>query len=138
MATFTPVNSFEMVLRTLLTDRNTPHGNFYTPLAAAPLWIIVQNHPELDGSNLVAPPGENPAVCLFKGPQATYIGLYTSLGRAQVLSVSANFLVARSTPCLIRPKCGPAWYDGMAHSEGRFSKESGPKTARPDQDLASR
>ena len=33
--------------------------------------------------NLVAPLGQNPAVCLFKGPQATYLGLYTSVGRAQ-------------------------------------------------------
>jgi hypothetical protein len=53
-------------------------------------------------------------------------------------SCRANRRVARSTSCLIRPKAlAPAWC-GTAHSEGRFSKESGPKTARPDQDLASR
>jgi len=83
MSAFTPVNSLETILRTLLADRNTPLWSFYTPLAAAPLWIIVQNHPELDGSDLIAPPGQNPAVCVFKGPTDSYIGLYTSAGRAQ-------------------------------------------------------
>jgi hypothetical protein len=83
MATFTPVNSLEMKLRAILTDPNTASWNFYTPLAAAPLWIIVKNHPELDGSNLVAPPGKNPEVCIFTFPQGSFIGLYTAPGRAQ-------------------------------------------------------
>ena len=83
MSAFTPVNSLELILRTLLADRNTPLWNFYTPLAAAPLWVIVQNHPELDGSDRVAPAGQNPAICLLKGPTHTYIGLYTAPGRAQ-------------------------------------------------------
>lgn len=83
MADFTPVNSLEIVLRQLLNDRNTPLWNFYTPLGAAPIWIIVQHHPELDGSDLVAPPGQNPGVCTFDSPQGSYIGLYTSAGRAQ-------------------------------------------------------
>jgi hypothetical protein len=55
----------------LLADRSTP------------LRIIVKNHPELDGSDLVAPPGKNPEVCLFNFPHGTYGGLYTSPGRAQ-------------------------------------------------------
>ena len=83
MTTFTPVNTLETKLRTLLADQNTPLWSFYTPLAAAPLWIIVKNHPELDGSDLVAPPGTNPEVCVFKGPDDSYIGLFTSAARAQ-------------------------------------------------------
>src|ERR1039458_7307055 len=46
MANFTPVNSLETKLRTLLADRNTPLWSFYTPLAAAPLWIIVRHRSE--------------------------------------------------------------------------------------------
>ena len=83
MATFTPVNSLETKLRTLLADRNTPLWSFYTPLAASPLWVIVRHHPELDGSDLVAPPGKNPEICKFNFPQGAFIGLYTSPGRAQ-------------------------------------------------------
>ena len=83
MPNFTPVNSLETKLRTLLADPNTLAWSFYTPLAAAPLWVIVQNHPELDGSDLVAPPGTNPGICIFKGPTDSYIGLYTSAARAQ-------------------------------------------------------
>jgi hypothetical protein len=83
MTNFTPVNSLETKLRTLLTDRNTPLWDFYTPLAASPLWVIVRHHPELDGSDLVAPPGQNPQVCTFNFPQGDYIGLYTSPGRAE-------------------------------------------------------
>ena len=88
--TFTPVNSLETKLRTLLADRNTPLWSFYTPLAAAPLWIIVKNHPELDGSGLVAPPGKNPEVCTFNFPQGACIGLYTSPGRAQTVVAKWN------------------------------------------------
>jgi hypothetical protein len=83
MATFTPVNSLETKLRTLLADPNTLTWSFYTPLAAAPLWVIVRHHPELDGSDLVAPPGKNPEICTFNFPQGAFIGLYTSPGRAQ-------------------------------------------------------
>jgi SseB protein N-terminal domain len=83
MTTFKPVNGLETKLRALLTDRNTPLWDFYTPLAASPLWVIVRHHPELDGSDLVAPPGQNPQVCTFNFPQGDYIGLYTSPGRAQ-------------------------------------------------------
>lgn len=83
MTTFTPVNNLELKLRDVLTNKNTPLWNFYTPLAATPLWIIVKNHPELDGSDLVVPPGQNPEVCTFREPNASYIGIYTSRGRAQ-------------------------------------------------------
>ena len=83
MADFIPVNSLEIVLRKLLNDRNTLLWDFYTPLAAAPLWVMVQHHPELDGSNLVAPPGQNPGLCKMHHPQGDYIGLYTSAQRAQ-------------------------------------------------------
>jgi hypothetical protein len=104
MATFTPVNSLEMILRTLLADRNTPLWNFYTPLAAAPLWIIIQNHPELDGSDLVAPPGQNPGICIFKGPTDSYIGLYTSAGRAQ-----AAFTQMKISPQAMRIVSAPGY-----------------------------
>ena len=65
MSDFVPVNSLEIQLRALLQDRNTPSWNFYTPLAAAPIWIFVRNYPELDGSDLIAPEGKNPEICVF-------------------------------------------------------------------------
>ena len=76
MATFTPVNSLETKLRTLLADRNTPLWSFYTPLAASPLWVIVRHHPELDGSDLVAPPGKKqmPLPMLSGGERAMTAG----------------------------------------------------------------
>lgn len=83
MATFTPVNGLETKLQTILTDPNSPSWNFYTPLAAAPLWVIVRHHPELDGTDRVAPPGQNPQICILKDTKATYIGLFTSPARAQ-------------------------------------------------------
>jgi hypothetical protein len=83
MKTFTPVNSLETKLHALLTDQHTPYWSFYTPLAAAPLWIITKNYPELDGSEKVAPDGQNPAVCICTVPTGTYIGLYTSAQRAE-------------------------------------------------------
>ncbi|MGH9578476.1 MAG: hypothetical protein ACRD3R_13640, partial [Terriglobales bacterium] len=102
MANFTPVNSLEMKLRALLWDRKTPLWSFYTPLAASPLWIIIRHHPELDGSDLVAPPGQNPAVCVLQGPKESVIGLYTSPGRAQaafkILKLSPHELTTVSAP----------------------------------------
>ncbi len=83
MTTFVPVNNLETKLRAIITDPTTLSWSFYTPLAASPLWLIVKNHPELDGSNLVAPLGKNPEVCTFHFPQGAFIGLYTSPGRAQ-------------------------------------------------------
>jgi len=93
MATFTPVNSLEIKLRAMLTDKNTPSWSFYTPLAAMPLWLIVRHHPELDGSGLLAPPGKNPEVCIFNWPDATVVGIYTAACRAQ--EVFAKFNIPR-------------------------------------------
>jgi hypothetical protein len=83
MPDFSPVNSLETKLRALLTDKTTPCWTFYTPLAAAPLWIIVRAHPELDGSDLVAPPGQNPEVCVMRGPKYSCIGVYTAESRVK-------------------------------------------------------
>lgn len=83
MPDFNPVNSLETKLRALLTDKKTPSWSFYTPLAAAPLWIIVRAHPELDGSDLVAPPGQNPEVCVMRSEQYSCIGVYTAESRVK-------------------------------------------------------
>ncbi len=83
MPDFIPANSIELELRNLLRDRNTPSWNFYTPLAAASLWVIAKNHPELDGSEHFAPPGENPHVLTFKGPDGSWLGLYTAPERTK-------------------------------------------------------
>lgn len=85
MSEFAPVNSLEITLRTLLRDRHTPFWSFYTPLAAVPLWIIARHHPELDGSEHVAPPGQNPEVCVFNFPNGEIIGLYTAYCRAEAV-----------------------------------------------------
>lgn len=83
MADFTPVNSLEINLRALLRDKRTPIWSFYTPLAAAPLWFITQRHPELDGSDLVAPKGQNPEVCVFESSEHSCIGIYTARCRVE-------------------------------------------------------
>lgn len=83
MPDFTPVNSLETKLRAVLTDKHTPLWSFYTPLAAAPLWTIVKAHPELDGSDLVAPPGQNPEVCVMNMPTYSFVALYTAECRAR-------------------------------------------------------
>ena len=102
MTTFTPVNSLEISLRALLTDKTTLAWSFYTPLAASELWIITQNYPELDGSDEVAPEGQNPGVCLFQGPKETYVGLYTAECRVQEafekLNLSRSQMIWRSAP----------------------------------------
>lgn len=85
MSEFDPVNSIELVLRKLLRDRNTPLWDFYTPLAASPLVIIARHHPELDGSDRVAPPGKNPEVCVFNFPSGEIIGIYTASCRAEAV-----------------------------------------------------
>jgi len=83
MTDFLPVNSLETKLRSILRDRNTPLWNFYTPLAAAQLWVIVRHYPELDGSDQIAPGGKNPDVCIFNWEDESFIGLYTSPGRVE-------------------------------------------------------
>jgi hypothetical protein len=84
MADFLPMNSLERKLRAVMRDRNTPLWNFYTPLAAAPLWIFARRYPELDGSGLVAPEGKDPEICTFSGPEGSYVGIYTSDFRAEL------------------------------------------------------
>ncbi len=85
MADFIPVNSLEAKLRALMQDTHTPSWSFYTPLAAAQLWIIIKNHPELDGSELAVPEGENPEVLVFEGElkKETFVGIYTAACRAE-------------------------------------------------------
>ncbi|MBE7497619.1 MAG: enhanced serine sensitivity protein SseB C-terminal domain-containing protein [Verrucomicrobiaceae bacterium] len=85
---FTPQNPLEEQLKRLLTDKNTPYLDFYMPLAASPLWIVVPHHPELDGTDLVAPRGQNPAVPVWSGPgpdgeTVKYVGIYSSELRAR-------------------------------------------------------
>jgi hypothetical protein len=84
MGEFIPANSLEIELRTLLRDKQTPVWKFYTPLAAAQLFIITRNYPELDGSDLVAPTGRNPEVCILSWNDKDYIGIYTSAGRVKL------------------------------------------------------
>lgn len=85
---FTPVNGLEEQLRRVLTDGHTPLWDFYTPLAAAPLWIVVPHHPELEGTDAVAPGGGNPAVSVWRAPGAeeeaiSYVSVYSSVERAK-------------------------------------------------------
>jgi hypothetical protein len=84
MAAFTPTNSLEIELRKVLQDKHTPLWNFYTPLAASPLWVIVRHYPELDGSEAVAPSGQNPELCTFNWEGKPFIGLFTAPERAEV------------------------------------------------------
>ena len=83
MPMFTPANTLETKLAAVLSDKHTPLWSFYTPLAAAPLWIITKHYPELDGSDEVAPDGGNPAVCVMQVKDYSYIGLYTSESRVR-------------------------------------------------------
>lgn len=83
MADFTPVNSLEIRLRALLRDKHTPYWSFLTPLAAARVWFITRHYPELDGSDLVAPEGQNPDLCVFHGPDYSFVGLYTARCRVE-------------------------------------------------------
>lgn len=97
MPDFTPVNSLETKLRAFLTRKDPRAWQFYTPLAAAPLWTIVKAHPELDGSDLVAPPGENPEVCVMKMPTYSFVALYTAECRAQKAMEQWKFSPAEMT-----------------------------------------
>ncbi|MDQ6760148.1 MAG: SseB family protein, partial [Acidobacteriota bacterium] len=99
MSEFDPVNSFELRLRAILTDKNTLLWSFYTPLAAARLWVIVKNYPELDGSDAVAPEGRNPDLCVFTSSkdEDSYIGLYTAGFRAEEAFAKWNISPAEMT-----------------------------------------
>src|SRR4051812_6257581 len=83
MPELTPTNSLEIRLRSLIQDKNTPVWSFFTPLAAAEIYMLTRNHPELDGRKLVAPAGRNPEVVVMGWDNKDYIGIYTSAGRAQ-------------------------------------------------------
>ena len=99
MADFTPTNSLEIALRNLLRDKDTPVWNFYTPLAAAQLYVIVKDYPELDGSDAVAPNGENPSVCVFHADERSWMGVYTSADRAREAMESCK-IPAREFTCI--------------------------------------
>ena len=90
MSDFTPVNSLETKLRALINDKNTPVWSFYTPLAAARVWIFIKRYPELDGTGLLIPKGENPAVCIFHQPAQDFVGIYTAESRADEIAQKWN------------------------------------------------
>lgn len=81
MSVFVPVNSIETRLRAMIQDKNTLSWSFYTPLAAAELWILARNRPEEDGSNDL----QNPEVCIFNHPGHSFIGIYTARDRAEAV-----------------------------------------------------
>lgn len=83
MAEFFPVNSLEIALRNVLRDPNTPLWSFYTPLASTSLWAIVEHHPELDGSDLIAPPGQNPGILTLEWPDQRAVSIYSAPERAE-------------------------------------------------------
>ena len=85
MPEFIPVNSLEIKLRALITDKNTPIWSFYTPLAAASLWFIIKHYPELDGSDKVTPNGGNPEVCILESNGKKFIGIYTAPSRVEAV-----------------------------------------------------
>lgn len=79
---FTPLNHLEDQLKRVLTDPQTPLWDFYTPLAAAQLWITV---PEEAAKKLHA---GHPPVCVFEGKNlagepARYLGVYSAKTRAE-------------------------------------------------------
>ncbi len=83
---FTPVNEVEEQLRRVLTDKNTPLWDFYTPLAANPLWIVV---PEKAAAQAMSKGGQNPAVTVWSGlgpdgETVRYVGVYSSESRAKI------------------------------------------------------
>ncbi len=66
----------------MIQDKHTLSWSFYTPLAAAELWIIARHYPEFDGSDQVTPGGGNPEVCVIDWEKGSYIGIYTAESRA--------------------------------------------------------
>ena len=84
MSEIVPVNRLEIELRKVLQDRNAPLWGFYTPLAAEKVWLIVGHDPSKDGTDeAIAAPGQNPAVCVWKGEEDSWIGIYTAECRAR-------------------------------------------------------
>lgn len=92
-----PTNALEIALRPVLRDKTTPLWSFYTPLGAARLWIFAQHYPELDGSDLIAPEGQNPNLCVFKGPEDALISVYTAERRAEEVFAKAKLHPATYT-----------------------------------------
>ncbi len=82
MSDFTPTNHIEILLRKVITDRNTPLWEFYTPLAAATLWLIVENNPAILSKGRTTN-GQNPGLLSFTAEERSFIGIYTSAARAQ-------------------------------------------------------
>lgn len=79
---FNPQNVLEDQLKRVLTDTNTPLWDFYTPLAAQPLWITVPASADPEKT------GQNPPVCIFDGKNMAgeptrYLGVYSSRSRAE-------------------------------------------------------
>jgi len=76
------MNALEDQLKRVMTDRQTPLWDFYTPLAATALWITVpaDADPEVTG--------QNPPLCIFDGKDSAgqpkrYLGVYSSRSRAE-------------------------------------------------------
>ena len=83
MAAFLPVNSLEIALRKLITGEDGRIWQVLTPMASATLWLLVRHYPELDGSALLAPPGQNPEICVFHGREGSVISVYTAEERVR-------------------------------------------------------
>ena len=90
--------------------------DFLTPLAATQLWFLVRHHPELDGSDLVAPAGQNPEVCIFHQPDHSYIGIYTAECRAE--EICAQWKISTRDWIPVSAKGYPLlrYLSGMDHS----------------------
>lgn len=76
---FTPVNGLEEQLRRVMTDKHTPLWDFYTPLAAARLWLLVPEGLEPDDLG----PGKAIPICTWTFNEAEHVSLYTSRQQAE-------------------------------------------------------
>ena len=83
MSELTPTNSLEICLRSLILDKHTPVWSFFTPLAGFQVFIITPAHPQRNNRKRTAPKGRNPEVLVVGANNQSYVGLYTSAGRAQ-------------------------------------------------------
>lgn len=76
---FTPVNGLEEQLRRVMRDSHTPLWDFYTPLAAFPLWMLVPEGQEPEA----AAPGVAIPVCTWTFNESDHVSLYTSRQQAE-------------------------------------------------------
>lgn len=83
MAEFIPTNSLDILLRNLIRNKQTPIWSFFTPLAAAEVFIIAKRYRDAQGREAEPPKGENPAVAVFTSGEQTWIGIYTSRDRVR-------------------------------------------------------